>query len=216
MSTTTTTTTTTTVTTTPAAPVFQNESFQGASFPCVVLCIGSAENSVEFSNKNSVAVAAFLASHRAVGTDKDGNAVAFKNDRQEILEPNKSSLQVAALIEATKELDDTKNISKAGEQEGGNGSGGGDAASAKYRFDMIESRFGNTFWKIESKPVDGVKSALGKASAQVLEAYAAKTDPGLVVYCLSHTVAQSWILEHRVVLYGMFGQIRIIATSPRE
>ena len=216
MSTITTTTTTTTVTTTPPSPVFENEGVQGTSFPCVVLCVGSAAGSDEYQNKNSQAVSDFFKSHRARGTNKDGQAVNFTSDRTPIYEQNRSKLFVAPLIDATRNLKSGDDTTKAGEQEGGNGSGGGDAAATSFPFDMIQTRFGSSFWKIESQNPDKLPTALGKASDDVLRAYSDNMDPGLAVHFLSLTAAQVWIVKHREVLNGMFDQIRIVATSRHD
>lgn len=102
-----------------------------------------------------------------------------------------------------------------GDQDGGNGSGGGDAVGGNHYLDMVMGDSGATFWKIDSPPVDAASrvTTKGVSPQPVVDMLNDRSAPGLARIFASHSDAMSYRVLYKFELDSMFAKVLIVAVA---
>lgn len=101
-----------------------------------------------------------------------------------------------------------------GNQEGGNGSGGGDVARSAHFLSMIRSDADTTFWKMDSPPGTRPSSATDLAtSTDVVSMMNQRTAPNFARVFPSHATAMNYRVVKRDELDTLFQVVLVAAVA---
>lgn len=105
-----------------------------------------------------------------------------------------------------------------GNQDGGNGSGGGDVASSAHSLSMVRSDADTTFWKIDSPPIKshadfGASPGAGISSLPSVGMMNLRTAPNLARVFSSHASAMNYRVTNAAALDALFDIVLIVAVA---
>jgi hypothetical protein len=103
-----------------------------------------------------------------------------------------------------------------GNQDGGNGSGGGDVSKSAHFMSMVRSESDTTFWKIDSYPIEGVDPKTTRAldsSDDSVKMMNLRTAPNLARIFRSHADAMDYRVSKKIELAALFDIILVVAVA---